>query len=134
MQPRQTDEYVKLTCYDENHNGYQFTTGLNEEDIDLVSSRGLYFTNMHKYLDFKRASNGSYFYAYWMRSVSIPEDALVCVGLDGQFKTTKIILGERTRAIVPRENYKKAICYDPNLINNSALPYLDEKEANTWIK
>lgn len=94
------EEIFKLTSNTENHNGFQYVTGLNVDTkpfspMGKCSAGGLYFTT--------RSFIPEY-WQYWMgnviitmvyaRSVTVPDDALVYVERQ-KYKANKIILGER---------------------------------------
>jgi hypothetical protein len=90
--------FVKLTNETENHNGFQFHTGLNIDTnkFDSVKSYGLglFFCEISKlsvWLSY--ISNNS---MYYIRYVTLPDDSQVfdCVGSDS-FKADKFILSER---------------------------------------
>lgn len=95
-------ELLKLTNKDEIHNTLHFKDGLNivdSYDYRLMNSRhhddkGIHFTTKRRarkliyYSDFIGAMR-------YMRKVTIPDDAQVFIFSKNEFKTDKIILGER---------------------------------------
>lgn len=87
--------FVKLTNGDENHNGFQYTTGLNVDmhpmDENECVPGGLYFTQISKKR--KWAHYGGQCMCF-IRRVEVPDDARV-YAYDNKFKADKIILGER---------------------------------------
>jgi len=87
-------KFYKLTCEDENHNGFQFQTGLNIDTVPFnptgeCSKGGLYFTEQNKvgkwmfYKDVK-----------YIRPVIILDDSLIYIEED-KFKADKFYLGEK---------------------------------------
>lgn len=91
------DVFVKLTCKDEIHNGYKYKTGINRDfrifnPTGECSSGGFYFINK---VDIKRWLSYNWKIMVWMRSVKIPDDAMVYCESGNKFKCDKFILGER---------------------------------------
>lgn len=93
---------VRLTTFDENHNGFQFRTGLN---IDIkpfcpdfsCAPGGLYFIDSKFISQWTSYNDKS---MHWRRSVTIPDDARVYIQHSlvydcSKFKADRIILGER---------------------------------------
>lgn len=88
--------FVKLTCDTEIHNGLKYKTGLNVDirpfsPIGSCKTGGMYFIRK---VDIKRWLYYSKKTMVWMRSVKIPDDAMVYVEPD-KFKCNKFILGDR---------------------------------------
>ena len=91
-------KFVKLTNESENHNGYQFRTGLNVDTVafnprGICQPGGIYFCEWEKlpmWIDY-----GSWIMVY-ARFVSIPEDAQVYEE-GNKFKANKLMLGERQK-------------------------------------
>ena len=94
----QGKKFVKLTNESENHNGYQFLTGLNVDTVPfnprgICQPGGIYFCEWDKlpmWIDY-----GSWIMVY-ARCVSIPEDAQVYEE-GNKFKANKLMLGERQK-------------------------------------
>jgi Ankyrin repeats (3 copies) len=91
-------ELVKLTNYEENHNGYKFKTGENKDTMEFspigeCKPGGIYFTEKDYVLDWKKYGDKT---MYWSRKVIIPDDARVYAE-DDKFKSDVIILGERVK-------------------------------------
>ena len=89
--------YVKLTTRDENHNGLQYTDGLNIDILQFnpngrCQSGGSYFC---KYEDFPLWLHYGNKDMYYLRYVEVLDDALVYIENDITFKTNKILLSER---------------------------------------
>lgn len=85
-------KYYKLTYGNENHNGFQFTSGLNVDTKVFnpkgeCSPGGIYFTEVKFFARWL----GKHFY---FREVTIPDDAQVYIEIE-KFKADKIILGPR---------------------------------------
>jgi hypothetical protein len=89
---------IKLTTYDECHNGFQFYTGYNSikekfQNWDHCSPGGLYACEWSKryrwieYADKKMC---------WFRNVTYPDDAMIYIEND-KIKCDKFILGERSK-------------------------------------
>jgi hypothetical protein len=104
-------KFFKVTTKSENHRGLQFKTGLITDFNVLNSmkyySAGIHFCSeddLHKWIlpqgDYV-IKNGTKTWVedanpmHWIRPVTIPPDAIVCV-IAGVPKTNKIILGNRT--------------------------------------
>jgi hypothetical protein len=89
--------YVKLTNFNENHNGFIYKTGLNI-DVNIFDSNkdtcGLYFI---EYNDIKNWINYSdkIGVMVYFREVAIPDDAFVFIMTDGTCKTNKFILSKK---------------------------------------
>ena len=88
--------FVKLTNKDENHNGYEFRSGLNEDTVAFnpegsCRAGGIYFCDLGKlpiWLDYGDKC------MYYARLVSIPDDAWVYEEED-KWKADRLVLGER---------------------------------------
>jgi hypothetical protein len=85
----------KLTNELENHNGFQYKTGLNIDINEFNPSGecnkgGLYFFRADQLVYYKSFTT----YIKWIREVTFPEDAKIYVEFNG-FKADKFILGER---------------------------------------
>lgn len=93
-----TIKLVKLTNATENHNGYQFVEGLNEDTNEFFpfgkcKAGGIYFTEekySYKWLHYKNSVG----IMKYMRLVTIPNDARVYIE-KRKFKADKIILGSK---------------------------------------
>ena len=89
-------KFVKLTNETENHNNYQFKTGLN---IDTVKFRpegtckagGIYFIRVANIVDWLSYNDKVMKY---IRDVTVPDDAKVFDEGD-KFKADKLVLSER---------------------------------------
>ena len=91
-------QLIKLTNKLENHNGYQFQTGLNIDSNEFNPSGecqrgGIYFCLWEKLSMWLNYSRSPMFYA---RLVTIPDDAKVWIEKD-KFKTDRLILGDRVK-------------------------------------
>ncbi len=87
---------VKLTNTNENHNHYQFKTGLNVDHLPFkpkgeCQAGGIYFCSFDKLNQWLHYSERPMFY---IRLVTIPEDAFVWVEND-KFKADQLILSDR---------------------------------------
>ena len=92
-------QFIKLTNMQENHNDYQFKTGINTDIIKFnpteeCKAGGIYFCKQNDF--FKWLSYGSYGskIMYWYREVIIPDHAQVYVEAE-KCKADVIILGDR---------------------------------------
>jgi hypothetical protein len=88
-------EFIKLTNEKENHNGFQFVDGINEDtntfDTSYPCSKGgIYFCYKH---NVQQWTNNDVEMKY-VRYVTIPDDAKVYYEND-KFKTNKLVLGSR---------------------------------------
>jgi hypothetical protein len=109
-------EFVKLTNETENHNGFQFQTGLNIDTKEFkpnghCSAGGIYFCskkNMLKWIKYSKTVCVNY------RSVLIPDDAKIYTE-KGKFKTDKIILSEKKHIWSDNKLCKKIVNYNPKL-------------------
>jgi Ankyrin repeats (3 copies) len=91
-------ELVRLTNYEESHNGYQFKTGENKDTMEFnpiggCQPGGIYFIEKDNILRWKEYNNQT---MHWSRKVTIPNNARVYIE-DNKFKTDIIILGERVK-------------------------------------
>lgn len=89
-------QLIKLTNETENHNNFQFKTGLNIDTvkfnfIDECSPGGIYFCETNKINLWLNYNTYPMVYA---RLVTIPNDSLISIKLN-KFKADKIILSER---------------------------------------
>jgi hypothetical protein len=92
-------KFVKLTTFNETHNNFTFKTGLNTDSVKFnpngqCSPGGLYFTELSKVSQWRTYNHMT---MYWMRSVTVPDDAQVYIEADNKVKADKISLGERTQ-------------------------------------
>ena len=119
---------VKLTNQLENHNGYQFQTGLNIDSITFkpkgeCQPGGIYFCQLKHLPLWVNYSNKQMFY---VRFVTIPDDALVWIERD-KFKADRLILVERLE-IGDLEVWKDpAYCLTAVKNNNYAFKYVKEQ-------
>jgi hypothetical protein len=84
-------KFVKLTNETENHNSFQFQTGLNIDHVKFnpvgeCSQGGIYFTDINKIYIWLHYSDK---HMYWIRNVTIPDDAQIYVETD-KFKADKL--------------------------------------------
>ena len=91
-------KFVKLTNLFENHNGYQFQTGLNIDSIPFnpygeCQSGGIYFCEFGKLPMWLKYGSKLMYYA---RVVSIPNSARV-YREKNKWKADRLILGERKK-------------------------------------
>ena len=91
-------KFVKLTNLFENHNGYQFQTGLNIDSIPFnpssyCQSGGIYFCEFEKLPIWLQYGSKLMYYA---RAVSIPNSAQVYREWN-KWKADRLILGEREK-------------------------------------
>lgn len=87
---------IRLTNETENHNGFQYNTGLNVDTKQFVPNEkcgpgGLYFCHLKDIFDWIESGDNVY-----IRLVTIPDDARVYTGYS-KFKTDKLILSERVK-------------------------------------
>ena len=119
----QTDKFVKLTNELENHNGYQFETGLNIDSIPFNPSGecgtgGIYFCSREK---MSMWLNYGYKPMIYVRWVSIPDDAVVYIEED-KFKADRMILSERQK-IDDFEEWKDPLYYSNAVKQNRQTLY-----------
>ncbi len=89
-------QFFKLTIQTEKHNGFQFTTGLNIDDIPFNPTEeckpgGLYFCDLdclHIWINYSGET------CVYYRTVIIPDDAKVYIERQ-KYKADKFILSER---------------------------------------
>jgi len=106
--------YFKLLNKEENHNGFQFKTGLNVDNISfnrdhdiICGPGGIYFSKSQDILEWVN------FAIYWVREVIIPEDANV-IEFEDKLRADKIILKERL-ALSKLETWKYLIKHGANI-------------------
>lgn len=85
--------YYKVTNEQENHNGFQYSTGLNIDTSKFQETgnigRGLHFTTLKHITEFL-------IYGTYVREVSIPKNAKIVKNQDGYtLRANRIILGKR---------------------------------------
>lgn len=95
--------YLKVLNETENHNGFQYKTGLNIldksfEETGTCVSGGLYFSDSENIHNF-------YSYGVWLRKVTLPKDAKE-VSTFCSHRADKIILGER-HSLFKKETYEE---------------------------
>lgn len=88
--------FVKLTNQQENHNDFQYQTGLNIDTLTFnptseCESGGLYFCSLDKLYRWLRYGDKK---MYYVRFVSFPEDVLIYEE-EHSFKASSLILSER---------------------------------------
>ena len=94
--PNLSKKLVKLTNEEENHNWFQFKTGLNVDSIPFnpipgCQPGGIYFTdidNIARWLDYGKGK------MKYCREVTLPSDSRVYIE-ENKYKADKMILGER---------------------------------------
>ena len=112
-------KFVKLTTETENHNGFQFKTGLNIDTLQFspvgeCKAGGLYFCEYDEI---------SQWYSYgdkhciYYREVKLPDDASVYTEYD-KYKTDKFILSERKKIWTDIKICEMIICRDIVNIND----------------
>jgi hypothetical protein len=83
----------KLTNKEENHYGFQYKDGLNEDRLEFNTKEyclgGLYFANIDNIYKFISINK-------YIRKVTIPDDARVCI-FEDKIKANKIIVGPRCK-------------------------------------
>ena len=127
--------FVKLTNQLENHNGYQFQTGLNIDSIPFNPSGecqpgGIYFCLLEKIHIWLNYNDDQMIYA---RVVTIPDDALVWVERE-KFKADRIILSERQK-IVDLEQWKDPVfCLEAVKQDGLALQYVLEQTPELCLE
>jgi|GEM_PF-5525118 len=115
-------EFYKLTNSRENHNSFQYKTGLNIDILPIdwyhtCYPGGLYFCTketIHRWVVF-----GRFKMTYW-RKVTIPPDAIVCEEGD-KFKSDKIILTDRKEIWTD-----STLCEEITRLNPELLFFVDE--------
>jgi hypothetical protein len=96
------DKFIKFTNEEEKHGDVTYTTGrvvdVNVLNPDPLCGNGIHFIEDNPDVIMSRLSILTHIVkAKHMREARIPNDAYVCVGYDGLFKTDKIILGDCER-------------------------------------
>ena len=128
-------KFVKLTNELENHNGYQFQTGLNVDSIPFdpsgeCSPGGIYFClweKMPMWLDYDTKP------MVYVRLVRIPDDAWICIGAD-KFKADRLILGDRQK-IGDLEEWKDPFyCLEAMKENGNALKWVAKQTAEVCLE
>ena len=116
-------KYYKLLSKDETHRGNKFKTGLNVDDQAFdphgdCESGGIYFAR-EDILGFL------YMHDYWIREVTLPEDARVYKnpGKPVKWKADKVILSKRKRVTVT---------VIKNLLKAGADVHADSDDALHW--
>jgi hypothetical protein len=116
--------FVKLTNEEEKHDGFQFQTGLNEDQVfnsnEWCSSGGIYFCEyeeMAKWLHYDRSNNMVYY-----RNASIPSDSIVYIE-NGKYKANKVVLEKRIK--INEETYIAALKH-----HGLSLKYVNEQTKN----
>lgn len=103
-------EFVKFTNKNEKHNDYQFLDGLNTDIHSfnhniLCSKGGFYFTGISDVYNPYLWVYYNNIIMYFMRKVTIPDDAIVYIEDFDKFKIDKFILGEKEN--IPMTMYTK---------------------------
>jgi hypothetical protein len=91
--------FVKLTNKKENHNGFQFKTGLNEDTVPFnptgkCSAGGIYFCEYEKTINWLHYNSAGFMVYY--RHVHVPDDSKVYIER-GKYKADKIMLTDREK-------------------------------------
>jgi hypothetical protein len=121
--------FTKLTNEEEEHNGFKFRTGLNEDTVPFnpngwCSPGGIYFCEygeMPKWLHY--GTNGNMM--MYCRNVNIPNDSMVYIER-GKYKANKVILGKRVK--INEKAYIAAVKYHDLL-----LRYVKDQTENICI-
>ena len=120
--------FIKLTNQKENHNKYQFKTGLNIDSLPFnpegeCQPGGIYFCLLEDLSLWLHYNDQIMFY---VRFVTIPADAQVWLETN-KFKTNQLILGDRTK-ITDLEVWNDS-SYWLTIVqkNGLALQYVKEK-------
>jgi len=91
----QGKRFFKLTNKTEIHNGFKYKDGVNEEEFNIDTFKGLHFCEKQQiYLWIWY--NGAVMYN--IREVFLPDDSIISIETDC-FKTNKFILGEKKSII-----------------------------------
>ena len=98
--------FVKLTNYNEVHNGFKFKTGLNIDTIKFNPNRtscrgGIYFIKECDIGNWLRYNDK---FMHYKRPVQISDDARIYIE-DGKYKVDKFELGERE--VIDKNDYMK---------------------------
>jgi hypothetical protein len=115
--------FVRLTVMNENHNGYQYETGLNIDPENFnpcgqCNKGGFYFcemNNFHEFIEYNTCDTCKL--SVNIRQVSIPDDACVYVE-DNKYKTNKFILGDAKRIFNDYELCLKAVSHYGKLLQH----------------
>jgi hypothetical protein len=97
--PKLYNSCIKLTNAEENHNGFQFVTGINKDTSTFDSTKicgptGIYFTTLDKIPNWLEYGDKTMKYC---RKVSLPDDCKVTIVDRDTIKTNIIDLGERKK-------------------------------------
>ena len=122
------EQFVKLTNDSENHNGFQFRTGLNVDPVPFnprgkCQSGGIYFCEFSKFPRWLNYDNRP---MYYMRSVRIPDDARVYEEKN-KWKADRIILGERIPISELEIWNNSKDCSEAVKVNGYALKYIKDQ-------
>ena len=117
----EVEMYYKITNQKENHNGFQYKTGLNTDTVpwnptDSCQAGGFYFCDIKDILGFLN-------YGVWLREVTLPEGEEIYKDPKGnKYKAHQIILGKR-RDLRKVSTWKFLIKNGANIraLNDSAL-------------
>lgn len=120
-------KFIKLTNRNENHNGFQFKDGLNNDDqyrkkYHPLDGDGICFS---RYIHFTEEQKAGRWICYnyspmtYMREVIVPDDAIIYVDFD-KFEADKLILG-------PKKFINKYIYLQGIKLNNKILGLLEPK-------
>ena len=124
----QTNKFVKLTNELENHNNYQFKTGLNVDSIPFnplgeCQPGGIYFCSFKKIPMWLYYTNKPMVY---VRLVTIPDDAFVWIEED-KFKADRMILSKRQKIADLEEWKDESYCLEAVKQHYMALQYVIEQ-------
>lgn len=119
--------FVKLTNEAENHNDFQYHDGLNVDIHDFnykekCSPGGFYFTtkeNIYKWVHYYGTI------IYYMRKVTLPDDAIVYIEDDDKFKVDKFILGPKEKILESEHDF-----YPFDSESHATLEYFKDIFAN----
>ena len=133
----QGTKFVKLTNHRENHNGYQFQTGLNADSIPLNPQRGcqpggIYFCEISKLILWLNYSLEVGTMVY-VRSVTIPDDAQVYIEYN-KFKADRMILSDRQQIVDLEEWEDQQYCLEAVRQNHRALNYVKQQTAELCLE
>ncbi len=123
-------KYFKLTNFNENHHGFKFEDGLNDDSNNynlfnrskLCSPGRIYFCTKEFIPDWLHYDSDVGI-MFWMREVTIPKGANFedLVGM-GKYRSDKVILGPRKR--IPDEYYIDYINCCSETVNGFAIQAL----------
>jgi hypothetical protein len=121
--------FVKLTNETENHNGFQFQTGLNvNTKIINITTKctddGIYFCEINK-LALWDYYNGEQM--VYCRPLKIPNDALVYV-YDNKFETNKLILGDKREISTLQLWNNLNYCIKAVRLNKNIMKYIQSND------